>query len=665
MYATTSAWLDRETRSEVTTMSANKLALILVVGLLINLVARTAGDDGHQFVYSGFAGSSFLLDGAASVTGSGLLELTNGTLRLKGHAIYPTPLRLRGRSFSSSFVFGILSAYPDVSANGIALFVAPTTNLSGAMAAQYIGLLNSSNNGNATNHVFAVELDTMQNNEFRDLSDNHVGIDVNSLVSVNSTDAGYYPDDGNGEFRNLTLISHEAMQVWVDYEGGTGRINVTLAPLNLKTGSRPARPLLGGARPLGGDPRHGVHRILVLHGPGQLAALHPRMELRRGRPRARHRRRQAAEAAPRFPKAKVQGHGGHPADSHRRAGPSNGDGPGSPKKKAAEGSRTEPAGVGGFGKVYRGALPASKCQIAVKRVSHSSKQGMKEFVAEIVSIGRMQHPNLVQLLGYCRRKGELLLVYEYMSNGSLDKYLHPQPQDGDKQNGATLNWAHRLGIIKGIASGLIYLHEEWEKVVVHRDIKASNVLLDAGMNGRLGDFGLAMLYDHTADPETSHVVGTIGYLAPEIGRTSKATILTDVFAFGIFVLEVICGKKPIMQDSKDDQLMLADWVVGHWSRGSLVEAVDTRLQGEYDDDEACVVLKVGLLCSHPFPEARPAMRQVLQYLNGDMPVPELVPAHLSLQMLAFMQNEGFDSYIMSYPSSVESVNSFTSLVQQR
>lgn len=315
--------------------------------------------------------------------------------------------------------------------------------------------------------------------------------------------------------------------------------------------------------------------------------------------------------------------------------------------------------------MYRGVLPASKCEIAVKRVSHSSKQGMKEFVAEIVSIGRMQHPNLVQLLGYCRRKGELLLVYEYMSNGSLDKYLYSHPQEADDKHNGTLNWVQRLGIIKGIASGLIYLHEEWEKVVVHRDIKASNVLIDIGMNGRLGDFGLAMLYDHSADPETSHVVGTIGYLAPEIGRTSKATILTDVFAFGIFVLEVTCGQKPIMQDSKDDQLMLADWVVGHWNRGSLVETVDAKLQGDYDVDETCVVLKVGLLCSHPFPEARPTMRQVLQYLNGDMPVPELVPAHLSLQMLAFMQNEGFDSYVMSYPSSVESVNSLTSLVQER
>uniref|UniRef100_A0A453NDW5 non-specific serine/threonine protein kinase n=1 Tax=Aegilops tauschii subsp. strangulata TaxID=200361 RepID=A0A453NDW5_AEGTS len=649
-------------------MAAKKLVLLrlLLVGFIINHVARSAGagDDDHQFVYSGFAGSSsLLLDGAASVTGSGLLELTNGTLRQKGHAIYPTPLRLRGRSFSSSFVFGILSAYPDVSANGIALFVAPTADFSGAMAAQYLGLLNSSNNGNATNRVFAVELDTMQNNEFRDLSDNHVGIDINSLVSVNSTDAGYYDDDGSGsgEFRNLTLISHEAMQVWVDYEGGTGRINVTLAPLKTR---RPARPLLSVVQDLsevipdtayiGFSSSTGLvssrHYILgwsfAVDGPAPAIDIARLPKLPREFPKPRSK---AMEVILPIVTAAVVLLVGTALVLLRRTQLRYSElreewevefGPHRFSYKdlfrATEGFKNKNLlGVGGFGKVYRGVLPASKCEIAVKRVSHSSKQGMKEFVAEIVSIGRMQHPNLVQLLGYCRRQGELLLVYEYMPNGSLDRYLYSQPQEADDKHNGTLNWVQRLGIIKGIASGLIYLHDEWEKVVVHRDIKASNVLLDSG------------------------------YLAPEIGRTSKATILTDVFAFGIFVLEVTCGQKPIMQDSKDDQLMLADWVVEHWNRGSLVETVDSKLQGDYDADEACVVLKVGLLCSHPFPEARPTMRQVLQYLNGDMPVPELVPAHLSLQMLAFMQNEGFDSYIMSYPSSVESVNSLTSLVHER
>jgi hypothetical protein len=169
-------------------------------------------------------------------------------------------------------------------------------------------------------------------------------------------------------------------------------------------------------------------------------------------------------------------------------------------------------GIGGFGRVYKGILPVSKLEVAVKRVSHDSKQGMKEFIAEIVSIGRIQHRNLVQLHGYCRRRGELFLVYEYMANGSLDNYLYC------KEGKPILSWGNRWCIIKGIASCLLYLHEEWEKVVIHRDIKPSNVLLDSDMNGRLGDFGLARLYDHDTDPQTTHVVGTIGYLAPELAN---------------------------------------------------------------------------------------------------------------------------------------------------
>jgi serine/threonine protein kinase len=188
-------------------------------------------------------------------------------------------------------------------------------------------------------------------------------------------------------------------------------------------------------------------------------------------------------------------------------------------------------------------------------------------------------------------------------------------------------------------------------VVVHRDIKASNVLLDGEMNGRLGDFGLARLYDHGADPHTTHVVGTIGYLAPELGRTSKATPLTDVFAFGVFLLEVACGQRPIKQDSSQF-VSLADWVVGHWNRGSLAETVDARLRGSYSVDEVSLVLKLGLMCSHPLSNARPTMRQVVKYLIGDMPLPELAPTQQSFQTLAFMQSQGFDSYAMSYPSSV-------------
>jgi serine/threonine protein kinase len=295
-------------------------------------------------------------------------------------------------------------------------------------------------------------------------------------------------------------------------------------------------------------------------------------------------------------------------------------------------------GVGGFGRVYKGVLPRSRLEIAVKRVSHDSKQGMKEFIAEIVSIGRLQNRNIVQLLGYCRRKGELLLVYQYMPKGSLDKYLY------GKEDNSVLSWAQRFWIIKGIASGLLYLHEEWEKVVVHRDIKASNVLLDEEMNGRLGDFGLARLYDHGIDPQTTQVVGTIGYLAPELARSGNATPPTDVFSFGMFVLEVTCGQRPVNhQNTQDNQLILVDWVIDKVQKGSFGDTVDARLKGRYDVGEAYLALTIGLLCSHPFANARPTMRQVMQYLDR-----EIEPPQLSSEMLALMQNEGTEQYIISY-----------------
>ena len=274
-------------------------------------------------------------------------------------------------------------------------------------------------------------------------------------------------------------------------------------------------------------------------------------------------------------------------------------------------------GVGGFGRVYKGVLRKSKSKVAVKRVSHESRQGMREFIAEVVSMGRLRHKNIVQLLGYCRRKGELLLVYDYMPNASLDKYLHDDTMQ-------TLDWAQRFRIIQGVASGLLYLHEDWEQVVIHRDIKASNVLLDSEMNGRLGDFGLARLYDHGTDPQTTHVVGTMGYIAPELTRMGRASTLTDVFAFGVFLLEVTCGRRPIAQQDGQDTdtpFMLVDWVLEHWQIGSLPNVVDTRLLNNYSVDEACLALKLGLLCSHPSPSARPNMRQVVQYLDGNTTFP--------------------------------------------
>ncbi|KAL8094152.1 hypothetical protein AgCh_035862 [Apium graveolens] len=245
--------------------------------------------------------------------------------------------------------------------------------------------------------------------------------------------------------------------------------------------------------------------------------------------------------------------------------------------------------MGGFGRVYRGVLPVSNIQVAVKRVSHESRQAIREFIAEIVTMGRLRHRNIVQLLGYCRLKDELLIVYDYMPNGSLDRYLYDNLK-------IRFNWTQRFRVMKGVAAALKYLHQDWEKVVIHRDVKTSNVLLDSEMNGRLGDFGLARLYDHDhgTNTETNHVVGTIGYLAPEHVRTGKATTRTYVYSFGAFLLEVVCGRRPV---DVQDQTLLVDQVLWLWNNGDILREVDRSLGVDYDVEEVELVLKLGLLCS--------------------------------------------------------------------
>ncbi|VAH15921.1 unnamed protein product [Triticum turgidum subsp. durum] len=595
--------------------------------LLLLLLVAVGVEAGVEFAYEGFPAAGLSLDGIASVTPDGLLLLTNDTDLNLAHAFHPAPL---------------------------------SRDLSSAMAAQYLGLFNASDNGDARNRVFAVELDTVRNPEFADMNDNHVGIDVNSLNSSAAAMAGYY-DDATGAFRNLSLASREPMQVWVDYDAAATEITVALAPAR---SPRPRRPLLttridlstvvadtayvgfssgssivmcrhyvlgwsfslDGAAPaldhaklpklprIGPKPQSKTLAIALpmVTTAAVLAAVGVGLLLLRRRLRyAELREDWEVEFGP-----------------HRFAFKDLFDATAGFKDKRL-------LGTGGFGSVYRGVLPGTRTEVAVKRVSHESRQGMREFIAEVVSIGRLRHRNLVQLLGYCRRKGELLLVYYYMPNSSLDKHLHG--------HGHALDWAQRLRIIKGVASGLLYMHEDWEQVVIHRDIKASNVLLDGDMNGRLGDFGLARLYDHGADPQTTHVVGTMGYLAPELVRTGKATTLSDVFAFGAFLLEVACGRRPIEEEEEEDvygdvdRFVLADWVLGHWRNGAIIRAVDAKLGTGYDAAEADTVLRLGLTCLHPSPAARPSMKQVMQYLDGSAPLPELPPTYVTVNMLAAME----------------------------
>ncbi|KAF8725893.1 hypothetical protein HU200_020461 [Digitaria exilis] len=573
------------------------------------------------------------------------------TRTIKGNAFYPTPLRFKdyssspngtARSFSAAFVFAIVSAYgEEASTDGMAFLIAPKTDLSDAGWAQYMGFLD----GAAMDRTFAVELDTYRNAELRDIDSNHAGVHVGGLFS-----------HGGGALTGLSLDSGEAMQAWVDYDGMSKRVNVTLAPMGV---AKPSTPLLSDVsddlsavlteRAYVGfsaatGPIKTRHCVLAwsfaMDGPARPIDFTKMPKLpRSGRSNKTLKTMALPIAAAsalvllatcaitlllwrrrRLKYAELREDWEVEFGPHRFSYKDLFHATGGFKSNNI-------LGAGGFGKVYKGVLPKSRSEVAVKRVSHESSQGIKEFISEVVSIGHLRHRNLVQLLGYCRRKGELLLVYEYMPNGSLDRYLYG---GGDKP---VLGWAHRFQIIKDVASAVFYLHEKWEQVVIHRDIKASNVLLDGGMTAHLGDFGLARLHDHGADLQaTTHVVGTMGYIAPELARTGRASPLTDVFAFGVFLLEVACGRQPVSNGGvrHGRRTLLVDRVLECWRAGELLETVDARLRGGYDADEARLVLTLGLMCSHPFPGERPAMRQVVQCLDGDAPLPELTPADLSL-----------------------------------
>ncbi|XP_009794260.1 L-type lectin-domain containing receptor kinase IX.1-like [Nicotiana sylvestris] len=281
-------------------------------------------------------------------------------------------------------------------------------------------------------------------------------------------------------------------------------------------------------------------------------------------------------------------------------------------------AQEEKLGEGGFGGVYKGYLKEPNSYVAVKRVSRGSRQGIKEFASEVRIISRLRHRHLVQLIGWCQEKRELLLVYEFMPNGSLDFHLF--------KGKSHLTWPIRYKIAQGLASALLYLHEEWEQCVVHRDIKSSNIMLDSNFNAKLGDFGLARLVDHEKGSQTTVLAGTMGYMAPECATTGKASKETDVYSFGIVALEIACGRRPIDRKAESErQVNIVEWVWSLYRMGNLNEAADPKLSLEFNEMEMKHLLIVGLWCAHPDSNCRPSIRQAIHVLNFEAPLPTLPP----------------------------------------
>ncbi|KAL5562741.1 hypothetical protein UlMin_032488 [Ulmus minor] len=265
---------------------------------------------------------------------------------------------------------------------------------------------------------------------------------------------------------------------------------------------------------------------------------------------------------------------------------------------------SEKLGEGGFGEVYKGYLSDLNLTVAVKRVSKQSKQGRKEYVSEVKIISRIKHRNLVQLIGWCHEKGEFLLIYEFMPNGSLDFHLF-------RGNKTILSWEIR------------YKVANQKKCVLHRDIKSSNIMLDSNFNAKLGDFGLARLIDEAAGQRTTALAGTLGYMAPEYVSTGKASKASDVFSFGVVALEIACGRKSIEAKFDEARASLVSWVWDCYGNERLLDVVDERLCMEFNAKEMESLLIVGLWCVHPDHKSRPSIRQAIQVLNLESPLPDL------------------------------------------
>ncbi|KAI4388587.1 hypothetical protein MLD38_000901 [Melastoma candidum] len=585
-------------------------------------------------------GDSYLRNGFIGLTRDVVVPSSSS-----GTVIYNRPVSLFDQdsnitaSFSTSFEFSVSNVDPTCYGDGLAFFLSPDGGILGSPGG-YLGLVNSSQL--TKNRFVAVEFDTRLDLLFHDPNENHVGLDLDSLDSIETADP---------ISQDIYLKSGDPITAWIDYENDRKKLFVFLS----KSSFKPRTPVLhvdvdlspylkesmyvGFSASTEGStelhsignwsfqtfgflpvrPRSHPHNVSDSY-----VTDHPPIPL----PGSdnKHRRKLGLAfgiAGPAFFCAALSVFGFLTIRKWKRIKRAN-----CFKPEVLAGPRefsykelnlatrgfhcSRVVGHGAFGTVYKAFFVSSGTIAAVKRCKHSH-DGKTEFVAELSIIARLRHKNLVQLQGWCTEKGELLLVYDFMPHGSLDQVLY---QDDEK--GSLLKWNHRVNIAIGLASVLAYLHQECEQRVIHRDIKTSNIMLDLDFNARLGDFGLARLMDHDKSPVSTLTAGTMGYLAPEYLHYGKATEKTDVFSFGVVILEVACGRRPIEKDQSNQTMVnLVDWVWGLYSQGRIADAADRRLNGDFDEEEMKKLLLLGLSCANPNSTNRPSMRRVLQVLMNE------------------------------------------------
>ncbi|CAN8235686.1 unnamed protein product [Cochlearia groenlandica] len=269
---------------------------------------------------------------------------------------------------------------------------------------------------------------------------------------------------------------------------------------------------------------------------------------------------------------------------------------------------THKLGEGGFGPVFKGRLPDGR-DIAVKKLAQASRQGKNEFVNEAKLLAKVQHRNVVNLWGYCTHGDEKLLVYEYVANESLDKVLFKTNRKSE------IDWKKRLEIITGIARGLLYLHEDAPNCIIHRDIKAGNILLDEKWVPKIADFGMARLYQEDATHVNTRVAGTNGYMAPEYVMHGVLSVKADVFSFGVVVLELISGQKNSSFSMRHPDQTLLEWAYRLYKKGRTMEILDQDIVETADPEQVKLCVQIGLLCVQGDPHERPPMRRISMLLS--------------------------------------------------
>ncbi|KAL5545456.1 hypothetical protein UlMin_005143 [Ulmus minor] len=589
--------------------------------------------------------NSYAVQNAIQVTP----DLSDITLLYKqsGRSLFKKPFKLwrRGKgnstiraSFNSTFILNI-SPYPGSpvpTGDGLSFILTGNPALPEESYGQWLGIVNARTNGSLNAQTMAIEFDTKKSFQ-EDLDDNHVGLDLNSVYSITQVSLTGY---------GLNLSSGRSITVNVQYDGKN--ISVFASWTN-QTSEKSKDPILTWPVDLskvlpdtvyvgfsGSTGDNHTERNCVL------AWDFHSSEIKEGRNLSwvwitipilavllvglalylycarpcwkedpeeaylnmEERLRNSSMAPKNFRLSELRRATGNFSDKNK-------------------------LGRGGFGTVYKGFL--GNKEVAVKRVSKESRQGKQEFIAEVTTIGSLSHRNLVKLIGWCYESHELLIVYEFMPNGSLDRFIFGDEKLGFEMSQPGLSWERRHGIVCGVAQALDYLHNGCEKRVLHRDIKSSNIMLDSEFNAKLGDFGLARMIQQSEKTHhtTNEIAGTPGYMAPESFLTGRATIETDVYAFGVLVIEVLSGRKPVQAFNETNSYnnSIVHWLWAHFSKGAILEAVDPRLNENFDEDEMGCLLVLGLACCHPNPHERPSMRTILKVLTGEAD-PPMVPIEI-------------------------------------